>query len=42
MGEKVAEVGDTGSATGPHLHFELKYVGTHIDPAYYITYELPK
>lgn len=42
MGEKVAEVGDTGSATGPHLHFELKYVGTHIDPAYYITYALPK
>lgn len=40
-GQKVAEVGSTGNATGPHLHFELKYNGTHIDPAYYIEYKTP-
>ncbi len=41
MGERVAEVGATGTATGPHLHFEVKCFGTHVDPAYYITYQLP-
>lgn len=40
-GEKVAEVGATGNATGPHLHFELKCAGQHIDPAYYIQYKTP-
>lgn len=36
MGEKVAEVGSTGNATGPHLHLELKLDGMHLDPTLYI------
>lgn len=36
MGDRIAAVGSTGSATGPHLHFELKCGGIHVDPAYYL------
>ena len=38
IGEKIAEVGSSGSATGPHLHLELKYGQTHLNPVYYIDY----
>lgn len=31
-GQKVGEVGSTGLATGPHLHFEIVYDGTKINP----------
>lgn len=38
LGEKIAEVGSSGSATGPHLHLELKYNKMHLNPIYYIQY----
>lgn len=31
-GQKVGEVGSTGLATGPHLHFEVVYDSTKINP----------
>ncbi|MCI9678136.1 MAG: peptidoglycan DD-metalloendopeptidase family protein [Oscillospiraceae bacterium] len=39
MGEKIAEVGDTGVATGPHLHFELHDGELYLNPIYYIEVE---
>ena len=38
MGETIANVGSSGTATGPHLHLELKFNKMHLNPIYYITY----
>lgn len=35
-GEKVAESGETGNATGPHLHLELKRNGVYLNPLQYL------
>ena len=32
QGQEIAEVGATGNATGPHLHFEIRYQERYVDP----------
>ncbi len=34
-GDPIAEVGETGMTTGPHLHFELMRGNIYLDPVYY-------
>ena len=38
QGQKIAEVGNTGRTTGPHLHFEISRSGRTVDPAAIITF----
>ena len=38
-GDKIAEVGHTGIATGSHLHFAMQQGETYLNPIYYVTLE---
>ncbi len=36
VGQPIARVGDTGAATGAHLHFELQDGSVYLNPVYYV------
>ncbi len=40
-GDPIALTGNSGVSTGPHLHYQIKYLGRNIDPSNYIYIALP-
>ena len=39
-GQEIALSGNTGRSSGPHLHYEVRYIGVSIDPINFINWDL--
>lgn len=40
-GEQIAESGNTGISSGPHVHYEIRYKGKAVNPLHYFDQDMP-
>ena len=40
-GDRIGDVGKSGKATGPHLHYEVLYKGNQVNPMSYMDMDMP-
>lgn len=42
QGQAVGTTGSSGAATGPHIHYSVKFAGSHVDPTPFLDWSLER